>query len=36
MFLTSSQTYNFYEMKKSDKKEFVEQLFDIGGFGDMH
>lgn len=36
MFLTSSQTYNFYEMKKSDKKEFVEQLFDIGIFGDMH
>jgi len=36
MFLTSSQTYNFYEMKKSDKKEFVEQLFDIGVFGDMH
>ena len=25
-----------YEMKKSDKKEFVEQLFDIGIFGDMH
>jgi len=36
MFLTSSQTYNFYEMKKSDKKEFVEQLFDIGVFGDMY
>ena len=36
MFLTSSQTYNFYEMKKSDKKEFVEQLFDIGIFGNMH
>ena len=36
MFLTSSQTYNFYEMKKADKKEFVEQLFDIGIFGDMH
>lgn len=36
MFLTSNQAYNFYEMKKSDKKEFVEQLFDIGVFGDMH
>jgi DNA repair exonuclease SbcCD ATPase subunit len=36
MFLTSNKTYNFYEMKKSDKKEFIEQLFDIGIFGDMY
>lgn len=36
VFLTSNQTYNFYDLKKSDKKEFVEKLFDIAVFGDMY
>ena len=36
ILLTSKQTYNFYELKKSDKKEFVEKLFDISVFGDMY
>ena len=35
MLLTADQTYNFYMLKKSDKKEFVEKLFDIGVFEDM-
>ena len=35
MLLTADQTYNFYMLKKSDKKEFVEKLFDIGIFEDM-
>ena len=36
ILLTSKQTYNFYELKKADKKEFVEKLFDISVFGDMY
>ena len=36
ILLTSKQTYNFYEMSKADKKEFVERLFDISAFGDMY
>lgn len=36
VFLTADQNYNFYALKKSDKKEFVEKLFDIGIFGDMY
>ena len=35
ILLTADQTYNFYMLKKSDKKEFVEKLFDIGMFEDM-
>ena len=29
VFLTADQNYNFYMLKKSDKNEFVEKLFDI-------
>ena len=36
MLLTANQTYNFYMLKKQDKKEFVEKLFDIQIFGDMY
>lgn len=36
ILLTSDQTYNFYLLKKADKKEFVEKLFDIGVFEDMY
>lgn len=28
--------YNFYLLKKADKKEFVEKLFDISIFEDMY
>lgn len=36
VLLTADQTYNFYKMRKADKKEFVEKLFDITLFEDMH
>ena len=36
ILLTADQTYNFYKLKKSDKKDFVEKLFDLGVFGDMY
>lgn len=36
VMLTASQDYNFYKMKKADKKDFVEKLFDISVFGDMY
>lgn len=36
MLLTSDQTYNFYMLKKADKKEFVEKMFDISVFEEMH
>lgn len=36
MLLTADQTYNFYMLKKAEKKEFVEKLFDIGVFEDMY
>ena len=35
ILLTADQTYNFYMLKKADKKEFVEKLFDISVFEDM-
>ena len=36
VLLTADQAYNFYKMKKADKKEFVEKLFDISMFEDMY
>lgn len=36
MLLTSDQSYNFYLLKKADKKAFVEKMFDIGVFEEMH
>lgn len=36
VMLTASQDYNFYKMKKADKKDFVEKLFDISVFGDIY
>lgn len=36
MLLTADQNYNFYMLKKADKKEFVEKMFDISVFEDMH
>lgn len=35
VLLTADQTYNFYLLKKADKKDFVEKLFDISVFEDM-
>ncbi len=35
VMLTSEQSYNFFKLKKADKKEFIEKLFDIGVFGEM-
>lgn len=35
ILLTSVQDYNFFNLKKQDKKEFIEKLFDISVFGDM-
>ena len=35
ILLTADETYNFYLLKKADKKEFVEKLFDIGVFEEI-
>lgn len=36
MLLSADQNYNFYMLKKSDKKDFVEKLFDISVFGEIY
>lgn len=36
ILLSADQMYNFYLLKKADKKEFVEKLFDISVFEDMY
>ena len=36
VMLTSEQNYNFFNLKKQDKKEFIEKLFDISVFGDIY
>lgn len=36
ILLTSEQNYNFFNLKKQDKKDFIEKLFDIGLFGNMY
>lgn len=36
IMLSADQTYNFYTLKKADKKEFVEKLFDISLFEEMY
>lgn len=35
ILLTADETYNFYLLKKADKKVFVEKLFDISVFEEM-
>lgn len=35
ILLTADETYNFYLLKKANKKEFVEKLFDIGVFEEI-
>ena len=34
--LTSDQTYNFFKLTTYQKKEFIEQIFDLSIFGDMY
>lgn len=36
IMLTSDNQYNFFRLKKQDKKEFIEKLFDISIFGDIY
>lgn len=36
MLLSSDNNYNFFRLRKAEKKEFIEKLFDIGVFGDMY
>lgn len=36
ILLSSDQNYNFFRLRKSEKKEFIEKLFDISVFGDMY
>jgi len=34
--LTSDQAYNFFKLDKKDKRDFIEQVFDLGVFGVMY
>lgn len=36
IMLSSDQTYNFFRLRKGEKKEFIEKLFDISVFGEMY
>ena len=36
IFLSSDQNYNFFRLKKYEKKEFIEKLFNIQVFGQMY
>lgn len=36
VLLSSDQNYNFFNLRKWEKKEFIEKLFDIAVFGEMH
>lgn len=36
IYLSSDQTYNFFNLRRSDKKDFIEKLFDISIFGNMY
>lgn len=36
ILLTTDNQYNFFRLKKAEKKEFIEKLFDISIFGDMY
>lgn len=36
ILLNSDPNYNFYNLKRTDKKEFIDKLFDITVFGDMY
>lgn len=34
--LSADQNYNFFRLKKGDKKDFIEKMFDISIFGKMY
>lgn len=34
--LTSDQSYNFFKLDKKEKRDFIEQIFDLGVFGEMY
>jgi DNA repair exonuclease SbcCD ATPase subunit len=34
--LTSDQAYNFFKLEKKDKRDFIEQVFDLAVFGVMY
>lgn len=36
IILNSNPDYNFYNLKHSEKKEFIDKLFDISIFGDIY
>lgn len=36
VLLSSDQTYNFFRLRKWEKKDFIEKLFDISVFGEMY
>lgn len=36
ILLSSDHNYNFFRLRKWEKKEFIEKLFDISVFGDMY
>lgn len=36
VFLSSDQTYNFFKLTPSEKRNFIEKLFNISIFGDMY
>ena len=36
VLLSSDITYNFFVLRKSEKKDFIEKLFDISIFGEMY
>lgn len=36
VLLSSDQNYNFFRLRKGEKKDFIEKLFDITVFGEMY
>ena len=36
IYLNSDPTYNFYNLKHAEKKEFIDKIFDISIFGNMY
>ena len=34
--LTSDQSYNFFKLNKNEKRDFIEQVFDLVVFGEMY
>jgi DNA repair exonuclease SbcCD ATPase subunit len=36
VLLSSDNNYNFFRLRKAEKKDFIEKIFDISVFGDMY